>query len=347
MIVLLNSMNYHGLLMNDLRSIWFESDQLHFIDQTQIPFNTKIISTGSYERIAQAIESLEIRGAPLIGVAAAYAIFLGLRQTQADENQSFEYIYNRLLRTRPTAVNLLHALELMKKVYEKVADPALLLQELKAAAEKFHLDDINSCDNIAQNGLQIFNGRSNVLTHCNTGSFAASGGGTALNVIKNAFRNDLVGDVYVDETRPLLQGARLNAFELDNAGIPFKIITDSMAATVLSRGNVDFVITGADRIARNGDTANKIGTLGLAVLCKYYNIPFYIAAPETTIDRAISTGEDIIIEERSPKEMFNINDIKITLPNYKFFNPSFDISPGNLIKAIITDKKVYYSPYSF
>ena len=214
-------------------------------------------------------------------------------------------------------------------------------------AKQIHTDDIEKCRKIGENGLKIFRKKSKILTHCNTGKLATGGDGTAFNVIKKGFENNLVEFVYADETRPLLQGSRLTAFELERCGIPFAIETDSMAASLMKSGNVDFVVVGADRIALNGDAANKIGTLTLAILSEYYNIPFYVAAPTTTIDRTIISGDEINIEQRAKDEILKVNGVQIAPEKYETYSPAFDVTPSHLITGIITEEDVYTFPYNF
>lgn len=324
----------------------FENGELTFLDQTVLPLEENYISTDSYSRIAEAIEKLEVRGAPLIGIAAAYAIALALKNS-SDKNKDFNLAFERLASTRPTAVNLFYALERMKNRFDSVSEKQKAYPELLEEAESIHKEENDFSEKIAHNGIRIFRKKSNVLTHCNTGALAAGGMGTAFAVIKNAFDNDLVSHVYTDETRPLLQGLRLTAYELDKNGIPFSINTDSSAAVLMQEGKVDLVITGADRIALNGDTANKIGTYNLAVLCNYHNIPFYIAAPSTTIDKKIATGSDIKIEYRNSKELTQFKEIKITHEKYSTFTPAFDITPSHLITGIITETDLFSFPYNF
>ena len=226
----------------------------------------------------------------------------------------FNLSYNRLAQTRPTAVNLFQALDELKKEFEKLSDKKIAYETLLTKAKEIHRKDEEYCVKIGRNGLALFKQKSNVLTHCNTGKLATGGIGTAFGIIKTAFEKGLVNHVYADETRPLLQGLRLTAFELEKNGIPFTVQTDSMAAVLMKQGKVDLVITGADRIALNGDTANKIGTYNLAVLANYHNIPFYIAAPSTTIDRTIPTGNEIVIEYQKQKRIIllwrNINNTR-------------------------------------
>lgn len=332
---------------NKYYSLKFSDDQLSFIDQTKLPLQEVYITTDDYERIALAIERLEIRGAPLIGIAAAFAIAISFKNVSENYLQHFNVVYKRLASTRPTAVNLFYALDRMKKRFESLKEYNktyhLLLDEAFTIKD---YEDICS-DKIAENGFKIFLKKSSVLTHCNTGALAAGGNGTAFAVIKKAFNNGYINHVYVDETRPLLQGLRLTTFELEKNGIPFSVQTDSMAAFLMQQGKVDLVITGADRIALNGDSANKIGTYNLAVLCNYHNIPFYIAAPSTTIDRTIATGNGIKIEYRSGEEILQINGKQIADPNIKTFSPAFDVTPSHLIKGIITEEDVFFFPFNF
>lgn len=330
-------------------SIDFRDDNLIFIDQTKIPLKEEYITTDSYERIAEAIEKLEIRGAPLIGIAAAYALSLAVKNSErSSEEEIFQKACQRISKTRPTAVNLFFALDEIKKVFDQNKNvPENLYQKLLSRAKEIHEDDTEKCRKIGENGLAIYKKRSKVLTHCNTGKFATGGDGTAFNVIKKGFENNLVEFVYADETRPLLQGSRLTAFELEHSGIPFSIQTDSMAASLMKDGKVDLVIVGADRIALNGDTANKIGTYNLAILCSYHDIPFYVAAPGTTIDRTLISGDEIKIEQRSKKEILTINGIQIAPEHFETYSPAFDVTPSHLISGIITEEKVFTFPYNF
>ena len=329
-------------------SVKFSNDKLVFLDQTRIPFEENYVETDDYERIAEAIEKLEVRGAPLIGISAAYGLSLAIKNASGkNTDEIFEKAYQRLHKTRPTAVNLFFALSEIKKVYNQNKDSEKLYSLLLEKAKQIHNEDIEKCRRMGENGLKIFKKKSKILTHCNTGKLATGGDGTAFNVIKTGFENNLVEHVYADETRPLLQGSRLTAFELDRCGIPFSIQTDSMAASLLKQGGIDFVVVGADRIALNGDAANKIGTLSLAILCSYFNIPFYIAAPTTTIDRTLVSGDDIIIEQRGKEEILKINGVQIAPENYEVYSPAFDVTPSHLITGIITEDDVYSFPYNF
>ncbi len=333
-------------MKSNFKAIDFVNGKLKLINQTKLPFEEEYILTDDYERISLAIERLEVRGAPAIGIAAAYAVALAFKNGNKGEDY-FNQVFNRLKNTRPTAVNLFFALGKMKDAYFKVKNSEDVYGILLYVAKEIHSDDIQMCERIAEKGLQIFEKKSVVLTHCNTGALATGGGGTALNVIKKAYENGLVKYVYANETRPLFQGSRLTAFELEKAGIPFSINIDSASGITIREKKVDLVIVGADRIAKNGDTANKIGTFNLAVLCKYFNIPFYVAAPETTIDRACKTGSEIEIEERSAKEIFQIGDAKITRSDFNYYSPAFDVTPAELITGIITEEKIYKPPFNF
>lgn len=332
---------------NSYYSIKFIDDQLSFIDQTKLPLQEVYITTDDYERIAIAIERLELRGAPLIGIAAAFAIALSFKNISENHSEHFNKVYKRLASTRPTAVNLFYALDRMKKKFSLIQDYSVLYQTLinEAVAIKDYEDFCS--EKIAKNGLKVFIKKSNVLTHCNTGALAAGGYGTAFAIIKKAFDEGYVNQVYADETRPLLQGLRLTSFELEKNGIPFTLQTDSMAAVLMQQNKIDLVITGADRIALNGDSANKVGTYNLAVLCNYHNIPFYITAPSTTIDRKIPTGDEIEIEYRSGEEILSINGKQIANPEIKTFSPAFDVTPAHLIKGIITEEDIFFFPYNF
>ncbi len=329
---------------NKYFALAFENGSLTFLDQTKLPFVEEYITTDNYERIAGAIERLEIRGAPVIGIAAAFALTLAMKKHSSQEN--FQLAFNRLAITRPTAVNLFWALNQMKIVYDALRDEKIVYEKLLLRAKEIQQDDAMKCKKMAEHGMSIFKKKSVVLTHCNTGALAAEGG-TAFSVIKKGYENGLVSFVYADETRPLLQGSRLTAFELSQNEIPFEIITDSTAASLFLKKKIDLVITGSDRITANGDAANKIGTYNLAVLCKFHEVPFYIAAPTSTIDTSISHYSEIPIELRSSKEITAINGKQITLESYPCYNPSFDVTPAELISGIITEKGLFTFPYHF
>lgn len=335
------------MTMSDFFTLKFDNNNLIFIDQTKLPLVEEYITTDNYERIAEAIERLEIRGAPAIGVAASYALALSLKNESDNLDEKFNNSYERLAKTRPTAVNLFWALDSMKSVYQSHKNSSSVFFLLLNKAMQIHQDDVNKCDAIASHGVELFRDDSTILTHCNTGKLATGGEGTAFNIIKKGYELGKVKFVYADETRPLLQGSRLTAFELSKARIPFKLLVDSAAATLFKQKKIDAVIVGADRIAANGDTANKIGTFNLAVLCNHFNVPFYIAAPVSTIDKSIISGNEIEIEMRNKKELSYINGTQITNSNYDSYTPAFDVTPNEFITAIITDEKVNKPPYSF
>jgi methylthioribose-1-phosphate isomerase len=331
---------------NNYFSVKFQDDKLIYLDQTKLPLEECYVETDDYERIAIAIERLEVRGAPLIGIMAAYGLALSLKGKDSN-SEAFERAFKRLESTRPTAVNLFFALNELRNVYNSKGISNTLYEALLNKAKDIHQKDVEFCSRIGRNGLSIFEKKSRVLTHCNTGKLATGGDGTAFSIIKTGFENDLVEFVYADETRPLLQGSRLTAFELSKSGIPFALQTDSSAAELMKQNKVDLVITGADRIALNGDSANKIGTYTLAIICNFHNIPFYIAAPSTTIDRDMASGSEIIIEYRDKKEVLTLHGYKFTSEEYDAFTPAFDVTPSHLIKGIITEEGVFTFPYNF
>ena len=332
----------------DYFSFIFIKDKFIFLDQTKLPFREEYVETDSYDRIAEAIEKLEVRGAPALGIIAAYALSLSVKnQTDAAIKNNFDTAFKRLEKTRPTAVNLFTALDEMKNVFDNLKDSDDAYQRLLNKAIEIHNDDIEKCAKIGRNGLKVFRGKSNILTHCNTGKLATGGEGTAFNVIKTGFENGLVNYVYADETRPLLQGLRLTAFELEKNGIPFSILNDSSSSSLLKSGKIDFVIVGADRIALNGDTANKIGTYNLAVSCAYHRVPFYVAAPSTTIDRKIATGDEINIEFRDKNEITRPYGIELSPDISEAYTPAFDVTPSHLITGIITEDGVFNFPFNF
>lgn len=327
-------------------SLKFENDKLIFLDQTKLPDEENYISTDDYNRIAEAIERLEIRGAPLIGIAALYALSLAVK----DSISNFDNAFERLKKTRPTAVNLFNALNQVKEFFYSSKENQNYLSLLNFA-KNFHQKDIDYCNRIAKNGFDFiskkFNRKVRVLTHCNTGSLATGGIGTAFGVILELSKNDLVEIVYSCEARPLLQGLRLTSFELKKNNINYKVITDSTAAFLMQKGLVDFVIVGADRIASNGDTANKIGTYSLALSAKHHSIPFLVAAPSTSIDKNISSGKEIIIEERNPNELLTFGNRRIINSQIDALNFAFDLTPNELITAIVTEEKVFLPPFDF
>lgn len=335
--------------MNKIITIEWRGDHVVMIDQRKLPHEEIYVKLYSYEEVAQAIETMVIRGAPAIGVAAAMGVALGIQKSSSKDapslKQDFLNIYERLYRTRPTAVNLRWGLERMKNCFENSLE--LSIPELKQALEKeviqIYEEDVEINKKMGANGKHLIQNNSKVMTYCNTGTLATAGYGTALGVIRAAYEESKKFLVYVCETRPFLQGLRLTSWELYKEGIPQKVISDNMAGSLMAKGEVSAIFVGADRIAKNGDAANKIGTYSLAVLAKYHTIPFYVVAPTSTIDLKCPTGREIPIEERSPKEVTHVGGKLVGLENVDVYNPSFDVTPHELITAIITEKGVFDS----
>jgi methylthioribose-1-phosphate isomerase len=293
---------------------------------------------------------LKIRGAPAIGIAGAYAVALGALKIDAANRdellKKLQSVSDAIAATRPTARNLFFALERMKRAAEAAKSTTQIIKALVDEAVKIHEEEADATRRLSRFGAELVKKNWTVLTHCNTGPLATSGAGTALGVIIAAWQQRKKIKVFATETRPLLQGARLTAWELKKAGVPFTLITDSMAGHFMKKGKVDCAITGADRIAANGDTANKIGTYTLAVLAKENNVPFYIAAPVSTIDISLKTGDEIPIEERKPEEITHIQGMPIAPEGVSAANPAFDVTPHKYITAIITDKGIIKEPYA-
>ncbi len=297
------------------------------------------------EDMAVAIKTMIVRGAPAIGVAAAYGIYLGAREAKTDDRTQFlthlEQVGDLLKATRPTAVNLFWAIDrMLKTARQTVGNVDYLRQVLLETAHQIKSEDLATCQAIGDRGLEVLPAspqKLRLLTHCNAGALATAGYGTALGVVRSAWKTGRLAKLYADETRPRLQGARLTAWECVQEGIPVTIITDSMAAHCMKLGMVDAVVVGADRVAANGDAANKIGTYSLAIVAKAHNIPFFVAAPLSTIDFKLSDGEQIPIEERDPSEIYQVGETRLTPFGVDFYNPSFDVTPAGLITAIITE----------
>ncbi len=327
----------------------WEGPGLRLLDQTRLPVEEVWIDCETPELVADAIRCLAVRGAPAIGVAAAYGLVLGLRTVSDPEDlaERFAAVSSLLGSTRPTAVNLRWALERGRRVFEENAarGPEGATSALLDWARELHAEDVRANLCIGDHGAALFAPGTRVLTHCNTGSLATAGYGTALGVIQSAWRDGKIAQVWVDETRPLLQGARLTAWELKKLGIPFRLVTDNSAGALMSQGLVDRIVVGADRIAANGDTANKIGTYTVAVLAHRHGIPFYIAAPLSTIDRATATGKDIPIEERRADEVTQVFGTRVAPDDTPALNFAFDVTPAELIAAIITEVGVLEPPY--
>jgi methylthioribose-1-phosphate isomerase len=326
----------------------WKNEKVYMIDQRLLPLEEKFIQHSSYKEVAKSIKDMVIRGAPAIGVAAAMGIALGVREMdgeQADET-AFKQIIETISSTRPTAVNLFWAVERMTKVFQRYSqDLPLLKRKMQEEALLIDREDVEINKKIGENGEKLLKSGQTILTHCNAGALATAGYGTALGVIRAAVANGKKITVVADETRPYLQGARLTVWELQQDNIPVKLITDNMAGYMMSKGIIDAVVVGADRIAGNGDAANKIGTYSVAILANYHNIPFYVAAPVSTIDFSIQSGEQIPIEERDKEEVLNFRNQRIARPETDVYNPAFDVTPHQLITAIITEKKVLYPDF--
>ncbi len=316
------------------------------IDQTRLPRETAFVTCRNYEEVAEAIRTMIIRGAPAIGVAAAMGVALGALYSN-DLETDMPVVCDALAKTRPTAVNLFWAIERMKKVYASIRHiPLNQVRELLVReAQAIRNEDIAVNEAIGRNGAPLVPDGKTVLTHCNAGALATAGFGTALGVIRAAVQMGKSIDVFADETRPFLQGARLTAWELQRDGIPTTLITDNMAGHFLRSGRIGCVVVGADRIAANGDVANKIGTYGVAVLAKENGVPFYVAAPISTLDLTLSSGEQIPIEERGAQEVTHVQGVAVAPEGIRVANPAFDITPNRYVSAIITEKGVARAPY--
>ncbi|MFC1949532.1 S-methyl-5-thioribose-1-phosphate isomerase [Chloroflexota bacterium] len=324
-------------------------DRLKILDQTRLPQQEVYLELSDYKDAARAIKEMKVRGAPAIGVAGAYAIALGALGIKSASRDDFLKQYQDVSRTiaatRPTARNLFHAVERMDRVAEAGGEVSQLKKALVEEAVRINGEEVEATRKLSELGAELIKDGFSILTHCNAGPLATTGYGTALGVIIKAKEQGKAVKVFAGETRPLLQGARLTTWELQKAGIPVTLITDNMAGSFMSKGEVDCVITGADRIAANGDTANKIGTYTLAVLAKENNIPFYIAAPTTTIDPSLATGAEIPIEQRSPDEVTTIRGVSIAPEGVGVENPAFDVTPNKYITAIITERGIIRPPF--
>ncbi|MEW5784602.1 MAG: S-methyl-5-thioribose-1-phosphate isomerase [Bacillota bacterium] len=335
-----------------LKTLYWDKGRLYLLDQRLLPGECSYLSCATAGEVAAAVKQMVVRGAPAIGISAAFGLVLAARQAAERGDGPGELCETLrreaalLLDARPTAVNLAWALERMQgKLSEAASLPSgLIAESLESEALAILEEDLATNRRIGLHGAALLPDAANVLTHCNAGALATAGYGTALAVIRAAVAEGKIVHVYVDETRPLLQGARLTALELVEEKIPATLITDNCAAFLMSRGRVDLVITGADRIAANGDTANKIGTYGLAVLARHHRIPFYIAAPCSTIDRRLAAGEQIVIEERDPTEITRIHGQALAPATVTAYNPAFDVTPAELISALITERGVVCRP---
>lgn len=337
-----------------VKTMSWENESLVLLNQTLLPNKVEYIICKDYRRVKLAIQKLEVRGAPAIGAAAAFAMLLAFKELIKTNHSTkfdlikFGLIKNDLDSARPTAINLEWATTLMLSKVEKNLNLSinLLEVELSSLAIKIYNTDILTNTKIALNGLKVVPENARILTHCNAGALATCGIGTALGVVREAYNHDRVEMVYVDETRPLLQGSRLTAWELMQDKIPATLITDNMAAWTMKTKKINFIVVGADRIALNGDVANKIGTYNLAILAKFFDIPFYVAAPLSTFDFNLNSGDNIQIEERKKEEVLFIKNEQIAPLNIEVFNPAFDITPHTLITGIITECSVIKPPYT-
>lgn len=326
----------------------WKNNKVYMIDQRLLPLEEKIIEHSDYHQVARSIKDMVVRGAPAIGVSAAMGIALGVMALKPNGNleKEFTVITDAISKTRPTAVNLFWAVERMKKIFHTWKhDLALLKEKMKEEAISIDKEDVEINRQIGANGQTLLKSGQTILTHCNAGALATAGYGTALGVIRAAIENGKDIRVVADETRPYLQGARLTVWELQQDNIPVTLITDNMAGYMMSKGRIDGVIVGADRIAGNGDTANKIGTYSVAILANYHKIPFYVAAPVSTIDFTLESGKQIPIEERNKEEVIHFMKQQTARPETEVFNPAFDVTPHYLITAIITEKKVLYPDF--
>jgi len=326
---------------------------VNFLDQTRLPLEETYVLATDYQQVATVIRDMIVRGAPAIGVSAAMGVALGISQSKASDlaalNAEVATISDTLAATRPTAVNLFWAIERMRQRYNALAAANTPIPKIKAAliaeARQMYDEDIAACKAMGAHGAELLPQTGTVLTHCNAGALATCGYGTALGVIRAAVERGHTIDVFADETRPYLQGARLTAWELLHDNIPTTVLCDNMAGSLMRQGKIQAVIVGADRIAANGDTANKIGTYSVAVLAKEHSIPFYVAAPLSTIDPATAHGDQIPIEQRAATEVTHSNGRQMTPNGAAIQNPAFDVTPAKYITAIITERGVLRAPY--
>jgi methylthioribose-1-phosphate isomerase len=336
-----------------LPTIAWQDDDIVMVDQRKLPANEVYVTCKTVNDVAKAIQTMVIRGAPAIGVCAAMGLALGAARSKATGTKQFTTEFQRncdlLAATRPTAVNLFWAIERMKRSFSEGALAGESVDQLKdrlrKEADRIHDEDVASCRAIGAHGATLVPAVANILTHCNAGALATAGYGTALGVIRGAVEAGRKVRVLADETRPFLQGARLTAWELVKDGIDTTVITDNMAGAIMRKGDIDLVVVGADRIAANGDTANKIGTYSVAVLAKEHGIPFYVAAPWSTIDLATKDGDAIPIEERNPREVTHVGNTQLAPDGAHVRNPSFDVTPHKYVTAIITERGVFKPPF--
>jgi methylthioribose-1-phosphate isomerase len=329
-------------------------DGVRFLDQTRLPLEEVYVLATDYQQVANVITTMVVRGAPAIGVSAAMGVAIGIQKSPATTSSAldadFEIIAKTLASTRPTAVNLFWAIERMRQHYTALKAEGNTLDEVRAGliteACEMYDEDIAACKTMGAHGASLMPQSGSVLTHCNAGALATCGYGSALGVVRAAVERGHQLHVYADETRPFLQGARLTAWELMHDGIPTTVLCDNMAASLMRQGKIQAVIVGADRIAGNGDVANKIGTYGVAVLAKEHGIPFYVAAPWSTIDLATATGDEIPIEQRSAREVTHHAGKQLTPHGVGIENPAFDVTPAKYVTAIVTERGVLHAPYA-
>lgn len=337
--------------METIKTLEFKDEVLHLIDQRKLPNVYEDFICSTYKDVEFAIKDMVVRGAPAIGATAAYGVAIAAKEfINQDKNEFIKKMNeacNILNEARPTAVNLMWAIKRMRKALEdnKGLSVKEIYEKLKEEADKIYHEDIATNKKMAKHGNEIVPYKATILTHCNAGALATAGYGTALGVIREAHYSGKNIFVYADETRPRLQGGRLTAWELTQEKIPARLIPDSVAATLIRDGKIDLIIVGADRIALNGDTANKIGTFMLSVVAKAYGVPLYIAAPVSTIDFDIETGEEINIEERSIDEVTHIGGVRIAPEGVDAYNPAFDVTPHENIAGIITEKGIVRAPF--
>ena len=337
-----------------LPTIEWRTDSVVMIDQRKLPASEIYVTCKTAKDVAKAIKTMVIRGAPAIGVAAAMGIALGMLRSKATGTKQFTTEFQKtcdlMAGTRPTAVNLFWAIERMKRTFAEAAQGGCSVDELKQRlvddAQRIHDEDVASCRAMGAHGATLVPDTARILTHCNAGALATAGYGTALGVVRAAVEQGKKIAVMADETRPFLQGARLTAWELIKDGIDTTVITDNMSASMMRLGHVDLVVVGADRIAANGDVANKVGTYGVAVLAREHGIPFYVAAPISTVDLSTADGDGIPIEERNAREVTHVGSSRLTPEGAHIRNPAFDVTPAKFVTAIITERGIARAPYS-
>ena len=332
------------VIKQTIETIEWTPEGVVMIDQTRLPREEAYVTCRTYVEVADAIRSMVIRGAPAIGVAAAMGVALGVLRS----GDSFEDICDTLARTRPTAVNLFWAIDRMKKLYESLRGRPIeeIRARLVSEAQQIRLEDIAINQAIGQHGAVLVPNGKTILTHCNAGALATAGYGTALGVVRAAVAAGKKVDVFADETRPFLQGARLTVWELQQDGIAATLITDNMAGHFLKSGRIGCVVVGADRIAANGDVANKVGTYSVAVLAKENGVPFFVAAPISTLDLSLKSGDEIPIEQRAASEVTHVFGVQVAPDDTRVENPAFDVTPNRYVTAIITERGVARAPYT-